>query len=253
MAENTNTARWVSLGEQGGPEGYLVLPEGREARGAVLVAGEFFGVTAHLRSVCERLAGEGYAVLAPDFYWRDTRRAGLGYDDAGRAEGRRLMTALRGEEVVADLAAAQEAVRQYAGGGGTAVLGFSLGGHIAVLGATALPFDLVVSYYGGWLLDGGIPLAEPVPPVVDSEAIAKNTGFLLGFLGADDFVMPLDEWQRVGEHLRAAGVAHEQVTYTGVGHGFFNDERPESYDEQASADAWRQTLDALTRYVERRG
>ncbi|PBC67385.1 carboxymethylenebutenolidase [Streptomyces sp. TLI_235] len=249
MCDGTASARWISLGEGEGPDGYLALPEGRTARGSVVVAGEFFGVTAHLRGICERLAAEGYAALAPDFYWRHAPRGDFGYDEEGRAAGRRQMTALRREEVLADVASARAAVREFGGGGGTAALGFSLGGHIAVLGATAVPFDLVVSYYGGWLLDGGIPLADPEPPVARSSAIAAHTGFLLGFFGADDFVMSLDEWHRVGEHLHAAGVPHEQVTYPGVGHGFFNDERPDTYDEKAATDAWQRTLAALSRHL----
>jgi carboxymethylenebutenolidase len=247
--EDAMTRQWIPLTEGEGPEAYLVLPEGREPAGAVIVGGEMFGVTAHVRDICERLAAAGYAALAPDFYWRNARRAELSYDDAGRTEGRQLMTALRSEEVLSDLAAARETARKHAGSGGTAIVGFSLGGHIAVLGATGLSFDLVVSYYGGWLLDGGIPMAEPVAPAARSEAIAANTGFLLGFFGADDFVMSLDEWHRVGERLRDAGVAHEQVTYNGVGHGFFCDERPETYDKAAAEDAWQRTLDALARHV----
>ncbi|MFJ9855701.1 dienelactone hydrolase family protein [Streptomyces sp. NPDC101150] len=245
------SARWVDLTEGDGPEGWLVLPKEREPRGSVVVAGEFFGVTPHLKAVCERLAGEGYAVLAPDLYWRGARRAGFGYDEDGRTEGRRLMTALRPEEVVADLEAAQAVARRYGGEGGSAMLGFSLGGHVAMLGASELRFDLVVSWYGGWLLDGGIPLAEPVAPVGRAAEIAANTGFVLAFFGADDFVMPLDEWHRVGERLRDAQVAHEQVTYEGVGHGFFNDERSETYDDKAAADSWQRALEALTRHVRR--
>lgn len=242
-------ARWIALG--GGPEGYLALPRKGAARGAVVVAGEFFGVNRHLRLVCNRLAGEGYAVLAPDFYWRDTPRAGFGYDEEGRTEGRRLMTGLRRDEVLADLTAARRVAVECAGTGGVAVLGFSLGGHIAVLGATELPFDLVVSYYGGWLLDGGIPLAEPVAPVALADRIAGRAGFLLGFLGADDSVMPPREWHRVGERLAAAGAAFEQVTYEGVGHGFFNDERPDTHHEKAAADSWHRTLDELAARVAR--
>ncbi|MEU9123597.1 dienelactone hydrolase family protein [Streptomyces sp. NPDC048506] len=160
-----------------------------------------------------------------------------------------LMKGLRRDEVRSDIAAARVTARQYAGGGGTAILGFSVGGHIAMLGATAMPFDLVVNYYGGWLLDGGIPLAEPLPPVADSEAIAANAGFVLGLFGANDFVMSLDEWHRIGRRLDAAGVAHEQVTYHEAGHGFFNDERPDYYDAAAAEDAWQRTLNALAKHV----
>jgi carboxymethylenebutenolidase len=252
----------VPLGGQDGPEAYVARPEGGDSAGAVIVGGEMFGVNAHLRDVCHRLAAAGYTAIAPDFYWRHSRRAGLGYEDEVRPEAFGLMQGLRREEVLADLAAARAyatgaavtgdgAAGGAAGGGGTALLGFSLGGHIAVLGATELPFDLVVSYYGGWLLDGGLPLADPVPPVARSEQIAARTGHLLAFFGADDFVMSLDEWHRIGERLRAADVACDLVTYSGVGHGFFNDERPATYDEKAAQDAWQRTLDALAQHVRR--
>lgn len=103
--------------------------------------------------------------------------------------------------------------------------------------------------YGGRLLDGGLPLADPEPPVTKGAAIAKNAGFLLAFFGADDFVMSLDEWHRIGDAFRSAGVVHEQVTYDGVGHGFFNDERPETYVAEAAGDAWQRTLAALATHV----
>jgi carboxymethylenebutenolidase len=251
MSENAVTAQWIPLAEGDGPEGYLALPEGRTALGAVLVGGEMFGVPAHVRDICHRLAAQGYAALAPNYYWRHVRRPGFGYEEPEYGQAMALMKGLRADEVLADVAAARTAVQTYAGDGGTAILGFSIGGHIALLGATELPFDLVVNYYGGWLLDGGIPLADPVPPVAKSEAIAAHTGFVLGFFGADDFVMSLAEWHRVGERLTAAHVAHEQVTYSGVGHGFFNDERPDYYDAKSAEDSWRRTLEALTQHVRR--
>ncbi|WP_371480564.1 dienelactone hydrolase family protein [Kitasatospora sp. NBC_00315] len=251
MADHTISGQWVPLGGPDGPEAYVAGPEGRESAGAVIVGGEMFGVNAHLRDVCHRLAAAGYTAIAPDFYWRSTRRAGLGYGDEVRPEAFGLMQGLRREEVLADLAAARAYGSDAAPDGGTALLGFSLGGHIAVLGASELRFDLVVSYYGGWLLDGGLPLADPVPPVANSERIAANTGFLLAFFGADDFVMSLDEWHRIGTRLRGAGVACDLVTYEGVGHGFFNDERPATYEEKTAHDAWGRTLDALALHVGR--
>jgi carboxymethylenebutenolidase len=246
-------AEWIATTGEDGPEGWLARPADREPRGAVVVTGEMFGVTGHLKDVCARLAAAGYAALAPDVYWRYGRRTGLDADEAGRARGRELMTGLRRDEALADLAAARTAALRHTGPGGVAALGFSLGGHLAVLASTELRFDLVVSYYGGWLLDGGLPVAEPVAPVGNAAGIAANTGFLLGFFGADDFVMPIDEWERVGRRLAEAGAAYEQVTYRGVGHGFFCDERPATYDARAAADAWGRTLAALERYVDPAG
>lgn len=48
---------WVSL-RAGGPEAYAVTPPPASLRGAVVVAMEIFGITAHVREACERLARE---------------------------------------------------------------------------------------------------------------------------------------------------------------------------------------------------
>ncbi|GAA1913749.1 dienelactone hydrolase family protein [Streptantibioticus ferralitis] len=64
--------------------------------------------------------------------------------------------------------------------------------------------------------------------------------------------MSLDEWHRIGDQLKAARVAHEQVTYPDAGHGFFNEQRQEAYDAEAAEDSWQRTLAVLERYVSRR-
>jgi carboxymethylenebutenolidase len=237
------TTEWIKL--DGGPDALLAVPRGRQPVGVVVAGAEMFGYTRHTRGVCYRLAAAGYAVVAPDFYWRDTRRVVLGYDDTGRAEGRRLMTGLRRDEVLADVTAAVAAARARAGRGGAAVLGLSLAGTIAVLAATRFPLDLAVTFYGGWTLRGGIPVAAPAP-LDDAEAISA---FVLGFVGGRDVLISADEWQAIDARLAAAGVKHELVTYPEAEHGFACAERPDTYDGQASADAWRRTLDALHEHV----
>ena len=242
MAEDI-TSDWVRLGD--GPDAYIAAPRGRAPRGAIVTGAEMFGLTGHARGVCERLARAGYVTVAPDFYWRESRLAELGYDDAGRAEGRRLMQGLTRDGVLADVVAARDAALQRAPGGGTAIVGLSVAGHIAVLAATRIPFGVAVTFYGGWTLDGGIPLAEPDPPLARAESIAAKGTFVLGFVGADDFLISPDEWRRIDERLSAAGVAHELVSYPRVAHGFANGERPDTYSEFASADAWQRVLAVL--------
>jgi carboxymethylenebutenolidase len=230
---------WVRLG--GGPDAYVAAPRDLDPVGAVVAGAEMFGFTGHAQAVCDRLARAGYAVVAPDFYWRNTRRPILGYDDAGRAEARRLMSALRRDDVLADVRAALDEATTCAGRGGTAVVGLSVVGHIAMLAATRFPLHLAVTFYGGWTLHGGIPLAEP-PPLDEA---GKITAFVLGFVGGRDFLISGDEWRAVDERLTAAGVPHELVTYPDAAHGFANEDRPETYDPSSADDAWRRTLAAL--------
>ncbi|GAA1913742.1 dienelactone hydrolase family protein [Streptantibioticus ferralitis] len=170
------TAEWVRLTDGAWPKAYSVLPDVGEPHGAVVLAGEMFGVDDQLRSVAQRLADEAYAVVCPDFYARTGEGPDFAFDEESRARAMELMRGLRREKVIEDLTAARILAVRHAGGGGIAALGFSLGGHLAVLAATSMPFDLVVSYYGGWLLDGGLPLAEPGAPIRRGAEIASNAG-----------------------------------------------------------------------------
>ena len=47
--------------------GYLALPAGGAGPG-ILVLHAWWGLTDHVRGVCDRLAGEGYVALAPDLF-----------------------------------------------------------------------------------------------------------------------------------------------------------------------------------------
>ena len=51
--------------------GYLAVPEGEHGL-ATIVLQEWWGVDEHIRSVCDRLAAEGFFALAPDLYRGDT-------------------------------------------------------------------------------------------------------------------------------------------------------------------------------------
>ncbi len=239
------TTEWTRLGHAG-PDAYVATPS--RPQGAVVVVPEMFGVNPYARSICDRLAAEGYVAVTPDIYWRQGRLADLGYDEDSRQEGFRLMHTVRRDEVLADIAAARAcAVSRAAESARTAILGFSLGGHIALLAATESRFDLAVVFYPGWTLHGGIPLADPRPPLADAARLAANGTYVLGFNGADDHLISPEEWTGVETRLTAAGVPHELIAYPGVGHGFFCDDRPKTYVPEAAADAWPRLLTALAK------
>ncbi|MGH7208642.1 MAG: dienelactone hydrolase family protein, partial [Nitrospiraceae bacterium] len=49
---------------------YLVDPQAKEKRAAVIVVQEWWGLNDHIKDVARRFAGEGYAAIAPDLYSR---------------------------------------------------------------------------------------------------------------------------------------------------------------------------------------
>ncbi|WP_272918989.1 dienelactone hydrolase family protein [Streptomyces sp. SID4985] len=128
-----------------------------------------------------------------------------------------------------------------------AYVGFSLGGHLGVLAATRVPFDLVVSVYGGWTTDGGIPLATPEPPLSETgaAAIARHGNRVLALVGDRDHLIDADERGRIDRRLKAAGVPHELRVYEDAPHGFLCEDRPNTYDAGASEDAFGRIVGAL--------
>jgi carboxymethylenebutenolidase len=213
--------------------GYLARPAGLEAGPAVLVAHELFGVTAHVRDVCERLAGRGYVALAPDFYHRAGAGAELPHDPGGRERGFGLLRGLGRDGTLADAAAGYGFLTER-GSERVGVAGLSLGGHIAYLAATALPFAAVVAAYPGWLAGTEIGLSQPAATLTLTAGIR---GRVLVLIGDADHAISGTERDAIDGALATAGVPHEVVTYPGVAHGFLCDRR-DTYDAAASKDAW---------------
>ncbi|WAL75820.1 dienelactone hydrolase family protein [Kitasatospora sp. YST-16] len=149
--------------------------------------------------------------------------------------------------MAADTAAALGVGAALGGGAGRAFVGFSVGDHLGLLAGTRLPLDAVVACYPGWTLEGGTPPADDRPPLAErgAAALAAHGTAVLGLVGADDHVVPPEQWARIGERLTAAGVRTDLVSYPGVPHGFLCDHRPATHRPAESADAFARILAAL--------
>ena len=191
---------------------------------ALVVVMEAFGLNDHIKDVARRLAAEGYAVLAPDMYYREPNNV-VGYDQLPDAI--RLMTSLRDDRIVADMAAAvthlqsQEMVR----GDRIGVTGFCMGGRISFLTACKNgDIKAAAPFYGGGI--GG--LLDQAP---------KITCPMLLFFGDQDSFIPNEEVENIRSTLAKLKKSAEVVVYPGAPHGFFCNER-ESYRADAAQNAW---------------
>lgn len=99
-----------------------------------MVIQEIFGVNAHIRSVVDQFAREGYVAIAPALFDRVERGVELRYagEDMQRAVG--YMKQLDPATALLDVAAAFDAVRGE--GNGVGVVGFCYGGFMTWLTAT---------------------------------------------------------------------------------------------------------------------
>jgi carboxymethylenebutenolidase len=106
---------------------YEARPE-RAPRGGLVLLQEIFGVTAHIRRVCDDFAAHGYHVVAPALFDRMGAGIALGYSKEEAARGRDLRGRIAWDEVFSDVLAAKDRLR---GSGKVATLGYCWGGTIS--------------------------------------------------------------------------------------------------------------------------
>lgn len=210
-------------------QGYLSSPDSGSGPGVIVIQ-EWWGLVDHIKAVADRFAAEGFVALAPDLYRGDSTTSP---DEAGR-----LMMALDIERATADLGGA---VGYLLGLGGVSsekvgTVGFCMGGQLALAAACKnAQIGACVDFYG-------------VHPNVTLDFSSLEAPVLGLFGDQDGFVTP--EAARKLEHdLEQAGKRTSFHTYPGADHAFFNDSRPDVYNQEAANDAWKRTLSFFRQHL----
>ena len=189
---------------------FLALPAAAPPWPGIVVIHEGNGITAQLLRLCQRLAGEGYAAIAPDLFFR------VGGTEA--ADFPTLIGSLERDRTQADIATAAAQLKQ-AGAGRLGVTGFCMGGMLTYRTAVSTPgFAAAAGFYGHITCE----LGQPACPT------------LLFYGGSDEYI-PMSDIDTV--------VAHhpDTVVYPDAGHGFMRD-GSDSYREADATDAWGRML-----------
>ena len=205
---------------------YDAVPKG-EARGAVVVIQEIFGVNVHIREVCDGYAADGFVAVAPALFDRVQRGVELGYDQVATGQGIELaMQKLDQGNALLDLQAAIDEAGRH---GKVGVVGYCWGGLMAYLCACRLEgVSAAVGYYGGGI--AGVASEAPTCPT------------MLHF-GEKDAHISMSDVDKV----RSARPEVEVHVYD-ADHGFNCDHR-ESYDEAASKLARERTLAFFSQHL----
>lgn len=211
----------------------IARPAGPGPHPGVIVLMEAFGLTAHVRGVCARLAAAGYVALAPDHYHGET----FGYGDMEPVLAK--LRSIDDATVVDEIGAALDTLTAQPGVDATrvAVIGFCMGGRLAFLAGCRLAsrFHAVASFYGGAIAPGETPdRFGRTPPIGESEALQAP---LLLVYGAEDSGIPPAEHARVAEQLSSQKKRYALSVYPGAGHGFCCEDRP-SYAPAATKAAF---------------
>ena len=235
---------WINLKTARGPvQAWRAQPAGTP-RGGLVVVQEIFGVNAHIRSVAERFAGEGYLVLAPAFFDLVEADVQLDYGPDESLRGRELATEVGMDAAVEVVSGAAERLRDELGEAlesphmdvravagdshDVGCIGYCWGGTVALRAAQVLALPSV-SYYGARDL-----------PFLDQSLRAP----VMFHFGENDPSIPPEAVQAHRDKLPNMPI----FTYPAKP-AFNRDASPDHYDAPSAALAWSRSLDFLREHV----
>lgn len=218
---------WTTVPANGGTmDVYRV--RSTEPNGKIIVLlQEIFGVTASLRSVAQAMSLAGFEVLVPDLFWRLKPRMELGYDRDGMKQAFELLVKFDEAAAMHDIAAVVASARAANASAVVHVIGFCLGGKLAVLSAGDSNVTSAISFYGVDI-DKRLDVLQ-----------GRRCPLQFHFGAKDKYVPP----QAVAAIRTACETrtADELFVYEEADHGFFAPGRP-AYDATAANQSWQRAL-----------
>jgi carboxymethylenebutenolidase len=225
----------IRAADGGSFSAYLATPKSGKGPGIVLIQ-EIFGVNKVMRDLADGFAGQGYAVMCPDLFWR--QEPGVQITDKSEAEWKKAFSLMQGfntDKGIDDLKATLAALRKHpASTGKVGSIGYCLGGKLAFLMATRSDSDANVGYYGVGLQD------------LLGEANNIKKPLLLHIAEKDQFTPP-EAQKKVIEGLKG----NKQVTiytYPGADHAFAR-VGGQHYDKKAADTANQRTAEFLKKHL----
>jgi len=227
----------------GQSDAYAAFPDGGGRYPGVLMYADGFGIRPVLREMARELAGHGYYVLVPNFFYRHgpapvialPEYIGEEVRSAVFAQLMPLIQAHTAERVLSDAEAYLGflAAQPEVGAGPVAVTGYCIGGLLAVRTAAAHPGRVaaVAAFHGPVGADGPDTLAKLTAQVHFGHAESDLTPAALSELN---------------QALDAAGVDYTSEIYPGTVHGFTMSDT-DAFNPSALQRHWDRLLPLLDR------
>ena len=211
--------------------GHLAYPvEAHGALPAIMVFHEWWGLNDNVKTMADRLAGQGYVVLALDMFGGEVATT--------PEQAKALVTkAFADEESLAsNIRAALTYMEKETPASSVATLGWCFGGALSFRTATMFPDRIAatVIYYGH--IDSDPKALEPLKMPI------------LGIFGGADDSIPVAGVREFEKNLHQLGKEAEVLVYDGAGHAFANPSG-KNYQKKAAEDAWQKTLTFLDRHL----
>jgi carboxymethylenebutenolidase len=208
----------------------LAYPAGGGSFPTVILMHERYGLVQHTRDQAMRCARDGYAVLAPNFFFRHPDQAAL---NAGKS--RYDLTDPESVELI-KVALATLTNRAAADLSKVVVAGYCQTGRHPLVFASEVPISAAVVWYGAaskreWEVNKLQP--RPLEAVIAALPCPVFAAF-----GEADHIISLEDVQRFRNRLEASHKSYDIHLYEGAPHGWLNDTMPGRYRKPQADAGW---------------
>lgn len=207
---------------------YITAPgDGKTCPGIILLQ-EAFGVTSHIRAVADRIACEGYVVIAPELFHRTA--PGIEFDQNNLPAVMEHVTAMKLEQQQDDLRACYSWLQKQDNVNKNKIgsIGYCMGGRVSFIANYTLPLSACVSYYGSGIQNMGDKVKDLTAPHL----------FFWG--GLDQHIIP-EHVAAVEANMKQGAKPYVNIVFSYANHAFNNDQRA-NYNADASREAWAMSM-----------
>jgi carboxymethylenebutenolidase len=232
-------------------DAYLTRPDDRPHPGVLFIM-DAYGLRQTTDELADRIAGDGYVVLAPNVFYRAGRAPVLPMPDVSDPEQRAgffqsirpLIEQLNPDALAADGSAYLDYVAQVASPGPVAITGYCMGARVGWWIAAAHP-DRVAALAG--FHAGGMATDGPDSPHLAADRVKAEMYF--GFADEDPS-MSAEQIANFERALDESGARYQAEVYDGARHGYTMADGP-AFDESARERHLRELRSLLKRTVGR--
>lgn len=214
---------------------------------AVIVLPEIFGLTDFITSTADRFADEfKISSYALDFFYQLTGKLNKFDYESDMQKGVELMQQMRGEDflqifndAVNNVMSDHPEVKNFI------VCGFCFGGRLVYLTGLNENVKSIISFYGAGA--NGLDYIQGRSCIESLASKRTNDSSLriLSLYGGTDESIPTEDRAKTKSLLEEANIIYREVLYPEAGHAFFNNQRPDRYNPEASGAAWCEIISFL--------
>jgi len=221
---------------------FLALPAKSGPLPAMVLMHERYGLVQHTRDLAARMARDGFACIAPDFFYKHPDQAALHRGDVGYE-----MTDPEAFEYL-NAAVDELAALPQVDPGRIAVMGVCQTGRHPLVLAAQRPIAAALVWYGAasqreWQVNARYPVAL-------DEIVARIDCPVLGIFGEADHLISLADVRRLRDTLDRHGKTYHIKFYPGAPHGWLNDTMPGRYRRAEAEAGWALQLAFLKQVLD---